>query len=322
MLSKKQKIELISNNGKINSIILLLLEIASTIASTRDLTSYWPSNRTIMLRWTSKKIRKAIDKAKPPTQLNINWEIYREIKTNNIIERLNITDLIIYSFGDVICWDEEEYKKKYGKKYKYYKWNTNTESFRVAVLLYLNKKLLNFKICGLCNKSLRFLKPAFKNLQNLSSLDLSDSDLKWSTKLIKTLQMLSQLVSLKLSFIPTDISIKKQQSVKQFRCLKNLSLYTMCNFDSSYNILEFIEMCPTLNKLILTDNTFNYEWIKRLEQALIKCFNLTYLDLQNCKITTDEETYEEIDEDTKIKRLKEIQLVCPSLFKANSNFFY
>ena len=73
-------------------------------------------------------------------------------------------------------------------------------------------------------------------------------------------------------------------------------------------IPEFIEMCPTLNKLILRDNFFNYEWIKRLEQALIKCSNLTYLDLTNTLILEDPE-----DEDKKIKRFKQIQLQCPSL---------
>lgn len=290
MLSKKQKV---SENSKIIQLILKILRIVPS----NDLSRFWPSNRTIMMRMTSRKIRKAIDKAKLPTQLNINWEIYREIETNNVIKSLNITDLIIYRFGNLICYKEKNFE-----------WDPAVQSFKLAILLYHNKNLVNFKICGLCNKSLKYLKPAFQNLENLSHLCLNDTDLKWSTKLIKTLMMLPKLVSLDLSFSPTDISIKELQSIKQFIHLKNLTLYVFNDCDSSYNIPEFIEMCPTLNKLILRDNFFNYEWIKRLEQALIKCSNLTYLDLTNTLILEDPE-----DEDKKIKRFKQIQLQCPSL---------
>ena len=280
--------------------------ILETVPS-HELARTWPSSWTIMMRMTSKSIREAIDKARLPATVSLIWPKYRKniIKINIIFELLNITSLKLNYFDfesdfGFDCEDDiyEDYSNKdYSNKenkfvdvvrkvVKIVEEVVNEESIEYEELEYeedkllilsdmfsLNKGLteLNLEESELKNNSLKF----FRKLENLSKLNLKGNNFSWSLEFLEILIMLPKLVSLNLDF---NENFNKKGCVfsGDIYLLEELSL-NHCNIAcGSYDILKFIEICPRLVSLNLDNNGLNEEWIKRLEQALRHCPNLSH----------------------------------------------
>jgi hypothetical protein len=280
-----------------------ILEILETVPNT-ELARSWPSSWTIMMRMTSKSMREAIDKARLPTTVSIIWPKYRKniTKINSIFELLNITSLKLNYFDfesdfGFDCEDDsyedysnKDYSNKENKFVKIVEEVVNEESIEYEELEYEEDKLLilsdmfslneglielNLEESELKNNSLKFFKIAFPKLQNLSKLNLKGNNFSCSLEFIEVIMMLPKLVSLNLDF---NENFNKKGCVfsGDIYLLEELSL-NHCNIAcGSYDILKFIEICPRLVSLNLDNNGLNEEWIKRLEQALRHCPNLSH----------------------------------------------
>lgn len=270
------------------------------IVPNTELARTWPSSWTIMMRMTSKSMREAIDKAKLPTSVSLIWPKYRNniIKINIIFKLLNITNLKLTCFDfvsdfDFDCEDDsdEENIVKIVEKVEY------EESIEYEELEYEEDKLLilsdmfslnegltvlNLEHSELKNNSLKFFKIAFPKLQNLSKLNLKGNNFSCSLEFIEVIMMLHKLVSLNLDF--NENFNKKGCVFNKKGCVFSGDIYLLeelslnhCNIAcGSYDILKFIEICPKLVSLNLDNNGLNEEWIKRLEQALRHCPNLSH----------------------------------------------
>jgi hypothetical protein len=275
--------------------------ILETVPNT-ELARTWPSSWTIMMRMTSKSIRKAIDNAKLPATVSLIWPKYRNniLKINKIFKLLNITNLNIkcFDFESDFNFECDEDNNQYEQIVKIveevevdneesieYDENIEYEEDKLLILsdmFSLNEGItvLNLEYCDLKNNSLKF----FTKLQNLSKLNLKGNNFSWSSEFIEVIMMLPKLVCLNLDLnenFNKKGCVISQLSHDQFLHLEELSL-NHCNIAcGSYDILKLIQICPKLVRLNLDNNGLNEEWMKRLEQALSHCQDLAYLDL-NC----------------------------------------
>lgn len=281
--------------------ILKILEIIPS----HELARTWPSEMTIMMRMTSKCIRKAIDKAKLPTTVSLIWPIYRNniIKINTIFKFIHITILKLKCFDfesdfNFVCDCYEENDKVEVVKIveevdidDELEYELEYEEDKLLILsdmFSLNEGLteLNLEESELKNNSLKFFKEAFPKLQHLSKLNLKINNFSWSFEFLEVLFMLPKLVNLNLD-INENFNEKGNiysrniylELFEQSLHLEELSL-NHCNIAcGSYYILKLIQICPRLVRLNMDHNELNDKWMERLNQALRYCPNLAYLNL-------------------------------------------
>ena len=179
--------------------------------------------------------------------------------------------------------------------------NTKTE-FASSKIVYIKKSEYTFdKSC------LKYLKIVFPNLNNLKNLKIYNSNYnKWSLSLeLFELLLLTNLESFKFKFIPSVIDFKlTEQKLK----IKNLNLEVIHQSDNEKNnIFTFLKMCDyNIQKLKLSLFGTNNKYLLDLGEELKKCNQLTYLRL----IVEDNvnDTEEQLD-------FIPVLLKCPNLTK-------
>ena len=280
----------------------------SILIPTCKLGNYWPSRMTIMMRMTSKMIKDIVDNAQPPTTVNLIWSIYKTniIKINSTIRCLNIIDLTITEFDNTNQGEDWRYEKNDAD-------DILTDSaddiltagaddiltagtddikstlLKLSEMISLNKKLtkLDLSSCGLHNNCLKYLKKSFKQLKDLSNINLHDNNLCLSLDFIKILLSLPKLVSLNLdentriwNIDTDDWNLNPEQTLQ----LENLSL-GFCNIDENAdNIFELIRKSPKLRSLDLRENYLDDNSMNQFIESLGQCPNLTDLDISDNRI--------------------------------------
>jgi len=272
----------------------------SIVIPTCKLGNYWPSNMTIMMRMTSKMIKDIVDNFRPPTKVNLIWSIYKTniIKINSTIRCLNIIDLTITEFDNTNQGEDWRYEKNDAD-------DILTDSaddiltagaddikstlLKLSEMISLNKKLtkLDLSSCGLHNNCLKYLKKSFKQLKDLSNINLHDNNLFLSLDFIKILLSLPKLVSLNLdentriwNIDTDDWDLNPEQTLQ----LENLSL-GFCNIDENAdNIFELIRKSPKLRSLDLRENYLDHNSMNQFIESLGQCPNLTDLDISDNRI--------------------------------------
>jgi hypothetical protein len=168
---------------------------------------------------------------------------------------------------------------------------------KLSEIFSLNEGLtvLDLRQSELENNSFKFFKEAFPKLQNLSELNLDGNHFSWSLDFIELLMLLPKLVRLNLNSNPfiNEKGCAHSGDILpgQILHLEELSLCSCSIACGTYDILQFIEICPKLVRLNLGDNGLDDNWVKRLTQALKQCPNLAYLDLSANYINAEGTTY-------------------------------
>ena len=207
-----------------------------------ELARTWPSRKTIIMRMTSKRIRKAIDDARLPATVSLIWSKYRNnfLKINILFELLNITSLKLNYFCDEETNqnddddydtnqddddndndddddddddtnqddDDDDTNQDDGDDNDDDDDDTNQndddELLILSKMFSLNERIIKLDLTRskLENNSIKFLKEAFQKLENLSDLDLDCNNFSFSLEFMELLIMLPKLVRLDLSSNP------------------------------------------------------------------------------------------------------------------------
>lgn len=175
---------------------------------------------------------------------------------------------------------------------------------QIVILLYLTKELdfvldldcITFVLDNSCIKYLKIVSPMLNKITILKLEDY-EHNLSFSLEFVELLLSFSNLQTLDINFIPSDIEFElPQQKLK----IKDLCISLGNNENIKYNIINIntlLKICPELVKLNLSCfhiNTDN-ENLAKLGEILNKCYYLTDLTLSEFNEFIEIEDEEELN---------------------------
>lgn len=256
-----------------------LFIIALNAVPIEDWYRTWPSERTIMLRMTSKSLREAIDKIHPPAIVCLRNTCFWNILHNHTLDeklQFAIIQLITLVTKCSITTLELEFcniKFRMKELIKVLSMCTNLKK-----LIFINNVLDNYELASIV-KSLE--------QSSLNYLDLShnyidcDGAKYFAQKFIqcKTLRHLD----LSRNHILADGAISLAKMLVHCTALTLLNLGNNNINNGVIRLAEKLPQCRSLTHLDLSDNYINRNGAKSLAKKLPLCAVLAHLDLScNC----------------------------------------
>jgi hypothetical protein len=223
-----------------------------------DWSATWAANRTIMLRMTSKKIKDAIDKIRPPTEVILNMSFWSDICNGNytINEKIQLV--------------------------------TNQLSVLATTCQITRLELPRFKMN---------IKEILDQCKSLTNLNLHNNNLG-TTGVISLIGVLGQCSVLNLAHnnIGTVSFGDSRDSPERAVCtegatrlidvLTQCTYLNLCNNNIGTIGLESIEKCKTLTTLNYLNLCYNQINAVNIDKILSQNTGLTYLDLSQNQINT------------------------------------
>jgi Ran GTPase-activating protein (RanGAP) involved in mRNA processing and transport len=212
-----------------------------------DWSTTWAANRTIMLRMTSKKIKKIIDKIRPPTEVILNMSFWSDICNGTASER-----------------------------------DSRASEKIQLVAMQLISLVTTCLITRLeLPRSKMNIKEILDQCKSLTNLNLHDNNLG-TTGVISLVGVLGQCTVLNLAH--NNIDTKGATSLVEV--LTQCTNLNLCNNNIGTTGLESIEKCKTLTRLTYLNLCYNQINAVNIDKILLQNTGLTRLDLSQNQINT------------------------------------
>jgi Ran GTPase-activating protein (RanGAP) involved in mRNA processing and transport len=239
-----------------------------------DWSATWAANRTIMLRMTSKKIKDAIDKIRPPTEVILNMSFWSDICNGTASERDSRASLVGWQAD---CTINEKIQLV-----------TRQLSVLATTCLITRLELPRYKMN---------IKEILDQCKSLTNLNLYDNNLG-TTGVISLIGVLGQCSVLNLAHnnIGTVSFGDSRDSPERAVCtegttrlvdvLTQCTYLNLCNNNIGTTGLESIEKCKTLTRLTYLNLCYNQINTVNIDKILSQNTGLTHLDLSQNQINT------------------------------------
>lgn len=256
-------------------------ETALQIVPAEDWYRTWPAERTIMLRMTSKRVREAVDKMRPPAVVCLcrkYWDDFNpklKLKLEFVMRQLLslVTNCRITTLRLEHCnidWVIQELKKVLYQCPELTKLDISANNFTdgslVDALMQCSvSPQTNSAVCGLTSLNL-----AFCNICNYATVKLANE--------LSKLPALSCL-NLKCNYIGVEGAKVLAGALGQCNALTSLKLGNneICN--GAINIAENLPQCSTLTELDLSRNYIDCTFTIDIAKNLPQCVALAHFDL-------------------------------------------
>jgi len=227
----------------------------------------WAADRTIMLRMTSKRIKDAIDKIRPPTEVILNMNFWTDSCNGNCTVSLQANSRDSPIRADCTTNEKLEF------------------IMRQLISLVTTCQITRLEL-PCCNMSIQLerLEKALAQCKSLTNLNLYNNNLG-ATGVTSLIGVLGQCSILNLAHNNIG-TVCTEGATSLIGVLTQCTNLNLCNNNIGTAGLESIEKCKTLTTLNYLNLCYNQINAVNIDKILSQNTGLTHLDLSQNQINT------------------------------------